>query len=41
MMNWIKSEFNFTFDIREAIVESVSITAVMIGIYFLVVALAG
>ena len=41
MMNWIKSELNFTFDIREALFEGVALVVFMIATYFLIVALAG
>ena len=41
MMNWIKSELNFTFDIREALIEIIALVIVMIATYFLIVALAG
>ena len=41
MMNWIKSELNFTFDIREALLEGVALVVFMIATYFLIVALAG
>ena len=41
MMNWIKSELNFTFDIREGLIEIIALVIAMIATYFLIVALAG